>query len=78
MGSRVRVPYAPQNNFGTLTEWLGSGLQNRVQQFESAGYLFSAAILELQHFFCLIVAQFFRGAFLFNFQDRIRKRVNVL
>ena len=27
------------NNFGTLTEWLGSGLQNRVQQFESAGYL---------------------------------------
>lgn len=24
---------------GTLTEWLGSGLQNRVQQFESAGYL---------------------------------------
>ena len=25
---------------GTLTEWLGSGLQNRVQQFESAGYLF--------------------------------------
>ena len=27
------------NNLGTLTEWLGSGLQNRVQQFESAGYL---------------------------------------
>ena len=27
---------------GTLTEWLGSGLQNRVQQFESAGYLISA------------------------------------
>ena len=26
-------------NIGTLTEWLGSGLQNRVQQFESAGYL---------------------------------------
>ena len=26
-------------HFGTLTEWLGSGLQNRVQQFESAGYL---------------------------------------
>ena len=40
MGSRVRVPYTPQHsNIGTLTEWLGSGLQNRVQQFESAGYL---------------------------------------
>ena len=24
---------------GTLTEWLGGGLQNRIQQFESAGYL---------------------------------------
>ena len=78
MGSRVRVPYAPHIHYGTLTEWLGSGLQNRVQQFESAGYLFSAAILELRHFFCLIVALFFGGAFLFNFQDRIRKRVNVL
>ena len=40
MGSRVRVPYTPQHSIiGTLTEWLGSGLQNRVQQFESAGYL---------------------------------------
>ena len=40
MGSRVRVPYTPpQLPNGTLTEWLGSGLQNRVQQFESAGYL---------------------------------------
>lgn len=27
---------------GTLTEWLGSGLQNRVQQFESARYLYKA------------------------------------
>ena len=24
---------------GALTEWLGSGLQNRPQQFESAGHL---------------------------------------
>lgn len=24
---------------GTMAEWLGSGLQNRVQQFESAWYL---------------------------------------
>ncbi len=30
------VPFT-QN--GTLTEWLGSGLQNRVRQFESARYL---------------------------------------
>ena len=28
-----------RTKIGTLTEWLGSGLQNRVQQFESAGYL---------------------------------------
>ena len=28
-----------KNENGTLTEWLGSGLQNRVQQFESARYL---------------------------------------
>ena len=63
MGSRVRVPYAPHIYYGTLTEWLGSGLQNRVQQFESAGYLFSAAIIELQHFFCLIVTLFFCGRF---------------
>ncbi len=28
---------AKQN--GSLTEWLGSGLQNRPQQFESAGNL---------------------------------------
>ena len=27
----------PQN--GTLAEWLGNGLQNRVQQFDSARYL---------------------------------------
>lgn len=28
-----------RKKYGTLTEWLGSGLQNRVQQFESARYL---------------------------------------
>ena len=27
---------------GTLTEWLGSGLQNHLRQFESARYLFLA------------------------------------
>ena len=49
MGSRVRVPYAPPT-FGTLTEWLGSGLQNRVQQFESAGYLTQASSFQLLAF----------------------------
>ena len=34
-----RLSLHPQNENGTLTEWLGSGLQNRVQQFESARYL---------------------------------------
>ena len=36
---------------GTLTEWLGSGLQNRVQQFESAGYL-KANVISNVRFFC--------------------------
>ncbi len=25
-----------QSNYGSLAEWLGTGLQNRLQQFESA------------------------------------------
>ena len=55
MGSRVRVPYTPQQTFyGTLTEWLGSGLQNRVQQFESAGYL-SRATEFISCSFCFIL-----------------------
>ena len=28
--------------YGTVAEWLRSGLQNRVQQFESARYLYKA------------------------------------
>ena len=32
-----------KNGNGSLTEWLGSGLQNRPQQFESAGNLFRDA-----------------------------------
>jgi hypothetical protein len=32
--------FAPANKLkGTLAEWLGTGLQNRLQQFESARYL---------------------------------------
>ncbi len=28
-----------ENKYGTLAEWLGTGLQNRLQQFDSARYL---------------------------------------
>ena len=36
-----------------MAEWLGSGLQNRVQQFESAWYLqmYLSEVLERQVFF---------------------------
>ena len=37
---------------GTLTEWLGGGLQNRIQQFESAGYLPKVIHIPVNHFFC--------------------------
>ena len=44
-GGIGRKPYlCTRKQQGTLTEWLGSGLQNRVQQFESAGYLFPKRI----------------------------------
>lgn len=39
-----------KQNDGALTEWLGSGLQNRVQQFESAGYLIQASSFQLLAF----------------------------
>ncbi len=38
---------------GTLTEWLGGGLQNRIQQFESAGYLHKVIHIPVSHFFCV-------------------------
>ena len=38
---------------GTLTEWLGGGLQNRIQQFESAGYLHKVIHIPVNHFFCV-------------------------
>ena len=38
---------------GTLTEWLGGGLQNRIQQFESAGYLHKVIHTPVNHFFCV-------------------------
>ena len=33
------LPLQPQNRQGTLAEWLGAGLQNRLRRFESARYL---------------------------------------
>lgn len=39
---------------GTLTEWLGSGLQNRVQQFESAGYLKASIVSMFAFFICIV------------------------
>ena len=34
---------------GALTEWLGSGLQNRPQQFESAGHLQGKEMMKIFH-----------------------------
>ncbi len=34
-----------QSFYGTLAEWLGIGLQNRVQRFDSAGYLLKIRLL---------------------------------
>lgn len=36
---------------GTLAEWLGNGLQNRVQQFESARYLHQKQLKNLSAVF---------------------------
>ena len=50
--SKKRLKFALEKRNGTLTEWLGSGLQNRVQQFESAGYLRKARIVITILAFC--------------------------
>ena len=50
--SKKRLKFAFEKRNGTLTEWLGSGLQNRVQQFESAGYLRKARIVITILAFC--------------------------
>ena len=36
LGLKYFTIFAVQLLFGRLTEWLGSGLQNRVRRFESA------------------------------------------
>ncbi len=37
--TRLRKPNEVLTQKGTLAEWLGNGLQNRVRRFESARYL---------------------------------------
>ena len=36
---KTYITFALANHKGTLAEWLGNGLQNRVRRFESARYL---------------------------------------
>ena len=40
---------------GTLAEWLGNGLQNRVRRFESARYLTIRDAYMRLLFFCLLL-----------------------
>lgn len=51
--NKVLTLHSQTSNNGTLTEWLGSGLQNRVQQFESAGYLKKGHLSNQVSFFYL-------------------------
>ena len=37
--TKISRTFALANHKGTLAEWLGNGLQNRVRRFESARYL---------------------------------------
>ena len=52
--NKVLSLHSQTSNNGTLTEWLGSGLQNRVQQFESAGYLKKGHLSNQVSFFICI------------------------
>jgi hypothetical protein len=44
---------------GTLTEWLGNGLQNRLQQFESARYLTMKSQMLKNKVFAIFVFAYF-------------------
>lgn len=50
-GLKILHTFAPLT--GTMAEWLGSGLQNRVQQFESAWYLKKGSQLNISADFFL-------------------------
>ena len=43
--------FAVQNRIGTLAEWLGAGLQNRLRRFESAKYLWKPSVIFHGRFF---------------------------
>jgi hypothetical protein len=45
------ITFAARKKNGTLTEWLGGGLQNRIRQFESARYLIRRWTFSLSPFF---------------------------
>ena len=44
------ITFAARKKNGTLTEWLGGGLQNRIRQFESARYLNGKTAIDNQSF----------------------------
>ena len=59
--TKISRTFALANHKGTLAEWLGNGLQNRVRRFESARYLkelkdfsFSSIFFTLKFFFSRI------------------------
>ena len=50
------IPYLCTRKIkGTLAEWLGNGLQNRVRRFESARYLTIRDALCASYFFYLVL-----------------------
>ena len=50
---KISSTFATANHKGTLAEWLGNGLQNRVRRFESARYLKERdASYDASLFFC--------------------------
>ena len=44
--------FAIQNTKGVLAEWLGTGLQNQLQRFESARHLKKTLIIFIKVFLC--------------------------
>ena len=53
------VPLHPQMGNtpqGTMAEWLGTGLQNRLQQFESAWYLTNKKVSQIERLFSFLPA----------------------
>ena len=57
------VPLHPQMGNtpqGTMAEWLGTGLQNRLQQFESAWYLTNKKVSQSERLFSFLPTIYFR------------------